>query len=51
MSGDLGWSSNNSLTTNHEEWLEMDLQSPQPISQVVLYPRNDSGNVGYGFPD
>ena len=50
VSGDLGWSSNNSLTTNHEEWLQMDLGLMQPISQVVLYPRNDSGNVGYGFP-
>lgn len=37
-------------TTNRTEWLEIDLPSAQMVSSVVLYPRNDSGHVGDGFP-
>jgi hypothetical protein len=50
ISSSLGWTSNNSLTTNHLEWLQLDMRAPQVISEVVLYPRNDGVNVGYGFP-
>ncbi len=48
--GDMGWTSNNSLTTNHTEWISVDLGENNSISRVDLYPRNDSGNVGQGFP-
>jgi hypothetical protein len=37
-------------TANHTEWLEIDLPSAQMISSVALYPRNDSGHIGDGFP-
>lgn len=50
VSGAMGWSSNNSPTTNHTEWVTVDLGGNNNINQVDLYPRNDSGNVGYGFP-
>lgn len=45
-----GWSSNNSLTTNHTEWVKVDLRKAYEISRVDLYPRCDTGNVGQGFP-
>lgn len=50
VSGAMGWSSNNSLTTNHTEWVQLDYGSNRTISQVKLYPRNDGTNLGYGFP-
>ena len=46
----MGWSSNNSLTTNHTEYLTVDTGAVQPIGKVDLYPRNDGVNTGYGFP-
>jgi len=46
----MGWSSNNSLTTNHTEWIIVDLGSLYQVHEVELYPRDDNGNVGYGFP-
>jgi hypothetical protein len=49
-SGSMGWSSSNSLTTNHTEWIIVNLGSLYQIHEVDLYPRNDAGNVGYGFP-
>lgn len=45
-----GWSSNDSLGTDHTEWITVDLGASESISQVDLYPRNDAGNVGQGFP-
>ncbi|MET9626628.1 discoidin domain-containing protein [Lentzea sp. NPDC006480] len=45
-----GWSSNNSLTANHTEWLTVDLGRPQPLSRVDLYPRSDGAATGTGFP-
>jgi F5/8 type C domain/Pectate lyase superfamily protein len=50
ISGAYGWSSDNSTTSNHTEWVEVDLGSASSISRVDLYPRNDSPNTGYGFP-
>ena len=46
----LGWSSNNSLTSNHSEWVKVDLGASTSINQVVLWPRIDGVNAGYGFP-
>ena len=45
-----GWSSNNSLTANHSEWVMVDLGSNYAISQIGLAPRRDGVNAGYGFP-
>lgn len=50
VSGSMGWSSNNSLTTNHSEWVQLDFGANKSISQVQLFPRNDGANAGYGFP-
>jgi hypothetical protein len=50
VSGKYGWTSNNSTTSNHTEWIMVDLGTAATITQVGLYPRNDAGNVGYGFP-
>jgi len=46
----MGWTSDNSLTTNHTEWIMVDLGSSHTIKTVDLYPRNDGVNMGYGFP-
>lgn len=45
-----GWTSNNSLTTNHTEWIQFDIGSSVSMNTVDVYPRNDSPNIGYGFP-
>ena len=45
-----GWSSNNSLTTNHTEWLKADLGGVDTIRSVDLYPRNDATHIGWYFP-
>ncbi|CAN7188289.1 discoidin domain-containing protein [Paenibacillus sp. LjRoot56] len=50
VSGSYGWTSNNSVTTNHTESVTADLGSNQMVNNIKLYPRNDSGNVGQGFP-
>ncbi|MCD9021519.1 discoidin domain-containing protein [Cohnella silvisoli] len=50
VSGAMGWSSNNSLTTNHTESITLDLASAKSVGRVDLYPRNDGVNTGYGFP-
>ena len=50
VTGSYGWTSDNSLTTNHAEWVQTDLGSVKQIQRVDLYPRNDAGTVGYGFP-
>jgi hypothetical protein len=50
VSGSMGWTSNNSLTTNHTEFLQLDLGISRVLSEADLYPRNDAGNVGQNFP-
>ncbi|UUZ97001.1 discoidin domain-containing protein [Paenibacillus sp. P25] len=50
ISGKYGWTSNNNLAVNHTERIQVDLGSATEIGRVDLYPRNDAGNVGYGFP-
>jgi hypothetical protein len=48
--GALGYSSINNYTVNHTEWVQVDLGSARTLSRVDLYPRDDAGNVGVGFP-
>lgn len=50
VSGSMGWSSSNSLTTNHTESITVDLAETKSVSRVDLYPRNDSNMVGEAFP-
>ncbi len=50
VSGSVGWSSNNSTTVNHTEYITVDLGYASSIGKVDIYPRNDSPNTGYGFP-
>lgn len=50
VSGSMGWSSSNNLTTNHTESVTLDMGVAKNISKVDLYPRNDVGNVGQNFP-
>ena len=45
-----GWSSDSNLAANHTEWLRLDLGADRLVQRVDLYPRNDPGNVGQGFP-
>ncbi|MFD0693165.1 discoidin domain-containing protein [Paenibacillus sp. GCM10027628] len=46
-----GWSSNSNTSTNHTESVTFDLGSSKTVSEVDLYPRNDtSGHIGTGFP-
>jgi hypothetical protein len=35
---------------NHTESVVLDLRGRQAFDTIVLYPRNDAGNVGAGFP-
>jgi len=50
VTGSKGWTSNSSLTANHTEAITFDLGAAQTVAEVVLNPRNDSGNVGQNFP-
>jgi hypothetical protein len=45
-----GWSSANSVSVSHTEWVKFDLGRVAAINAVDLYPRNDGPNLGYGFP-
>ncbi|MEV0234727.1 discoidin domain-containing protein [Nonomuraea sp. NPDC050786] len=45
----MGWSSLIG-TTDHPEWLQVDLGGPTRVGQVTLYARNDGANTGDGFP-
>ncbi len=45
-----GWLSAGDGTRDHTEWVTIDLKSEQAINRVVLYPRNDCGYIGVGFP-
>lgn len=46
----MGWSSYDSLTVNHSAWIQLDLGTAQAVNRVDLYPRDDGGNAGTGFP-
>lgn len=50
LSSSMGWSSNNTLSSDHTEWITVDLGSEQVINKVDLFPRDDGTNKGYGFP-
>ncbi|MFC5403317.1 FG-GAP-like repeat-containing protein [Cohnella soli] len=50
VTGSSGYTSQNSLTTNHTEYVKLDLGASKTVSKVDLYPRNDGVNTGYGFP-
>ncbi len=45
-----GWTSDNELTVNHAEWVQVDLGAIYIINNVYLYPRNDGVDVGQNFP-
>ncbi|MFD0347018.1 discoidin domain-containing protein [Kitasatospora aburaviensis] len=48
--GSLGWSSLGNMTTDHGEWVAVDLGATRRIGRVDLHPRADGGNAGMGFP-
>ncbi|MFC5403304.1 discoidin domain-containing protein, partial [Cohnella soli] len=50
VAGSAGWSSNNNLTTNHTEWVTIDLGALNVVNEIRMFPRNDGVNAGYGFP-
>jgi beta-xylosidase len=50
VSGANGYSSQVSITTNHTEWIEINMPSVKTFSGVTLFPRNDAGYIGEGFP-
>ncbi len=45
-----GYSSSNSTTVDHPETLQVDLGSSRTANRIILFPRNDAGRVGEGFP-
>ena len=46
-----GWSSADAnASSNHTEWVQLDMGTPLSFSEVDLYPRDDGANAGYGFP-
>ncbi|HIZ84726.1 MAG TPA: family 78 glycoside hydrolase catalytic domain [Firmicutes bacterium] len=48
-----GHSSNTSVSTDHSEWVSIDLGESMEVNKVVFYPscQNEDGNmVGYGSP-
>jgi hypothetical protein len=50
ISKSAGWSSNSNTGVNHTESITFDLGSTKTVNEVGLLPRNDSDNVGQGFP-
>ncbi|MFC5406086.1 glycoside hydrolase domain-containing protein [Cohnella soli] len=46
----MGWVSGNNLTTNHTEWVKVDLGGSSTISNVNLYPDNADKELGFFFP-
>ena len=44
-----GWTSNES--SGRGEWVTIDMGSTKTVSRVVLYPRYDGTNDGYGIPE
>lgn len=49
-SADTGWTSNNTLTASHTEWVQLDLGTTQPLSRVTLYPVDNGVPIGSDFP-
>jgi len=47
VAGSMGWSSGDSLTANHTEWITVDLGKSSTIGMMNYYLRD---NVGTGFP-
>jgi alpha-L-rhamnosidase len=45
-----GWSSNDSLISNHTEWVKADLVNTYTIVRVDIYPRNDGVDTGENIP-
>lgn len=45
-----GWCSSGNDTVDHREWITLDLGKICLLNRVILYPRNDSGHIGAGFP-
>ncbi|MEV7415410.1 discoidin domain-containing protein [Streptomyces sp. NPDC089919] len=45
-----GWSSSNSLGTDHTEWVSADLGTVQSLNWLTLRPRTDGADAGNGFP-
>lgn len=45
-----GWSSSDSLKTDHQEWIAIDLGRRRQIARIHLYPRQDLDMAGHGFP-
>lgn len=50
VSGSMGWSSNSSLTVNHQESVQVDLGDTNFIDRIDLYPRNDGPGQDVYFP-
>ena len=48
-SGNYGWSSTHTVETC-EQWIGVDLGQEFPVYKVVVYPRDDEGHEGEGFP-
>ncbi|MFC5406085.1 discoidin domain-containing protein [Cohnella soli] len=46
----MGWVSDSNLTTNHTEWVTVDLGGNSTISNVNLYPDNADKELGFFFP-
>ncbi len=45
-----GWSSNLRPSVDSTEFVQFDFGTPQSLERVDLYPRNDNGLTGEGFP-
>ena len=50
VGGFMGWSSSNSTSANHTEWVTLNFGSARTFNRVDLYPRDDSPNAGQNFP-
>ena len=50
VAGLFGYSSQIGQASNHTESIVIDLRAVRTFDKIVLYPRNDTGNIGAGFP-
>jgi len=48
--GAAGFASQLGIAADHTEWVALQMPSSKTFSKIVLFPRNDPGNVGKGFP-
>ena len=46
----MGWSSNISHKPDNEQWVLIDLKKTYLMDRIAIYPRNDKGYEGEGFP-